>query len=212
MTIPVSSIMQSVGYTIQDPSFIRWGGALALDAMNEAHREIVRLKADACIKKQALVLVSGVRQTIPTAGLRLISIIGNTGGTAVYHTDESTMSRQYPGWTNEQAATSIQAWMFDDADPKAFLVYPKAAATGASLDIIYSSMPDAVTDPGNIALGDEFRSSIEAYMVYKALSANTSLADAARAAQFYQLFLSTLGMSDKADAEVNPNRRINVNK
>lgn len=212
MTVSVSAIMASVGYTIQDPSALRWGGAVALDAVNEAQREIARLKADACTKKQSVALSPGIRQTIPAGGIRLISVIGNTGGRSVQKVEASELNRQYPGWTSEAGSATIKAWMFDDSDPKAFLVYPQAPATGASLDIIYSAIPETVLDTGNISIGDEYKPSIEAYVVYRALSSSTSLADAGRAAQFYQLFLSTLGMSDKADLDVSPNRRMNVNR
>lgn len=210
MTVSVASILSTVAIITQDPSYTRVGEDFLVRAVNSAQLEIVRMKPGAKIVKAALPLVQGVRQVIPSTGIRLVSVIKNTSGSAVRRADEKEMTLQYPGWSTEQASTTIKAWMPDESDIKAFLVYPQAPSSGASLDITYSAVPEAVTSAGNISLPDEYKPSIEYYVAAIAFGVNTSLADSQRSSQYYQMFMNSIGMEATADAGIMIKRGLNA--
>jgi hypothetical protein len=108
---------------------------------------------------------------------------------------------QIPDWHNSTASASIAHFIYDTSDPKNFYLYPRPA-TGASIEIIYSTIPAVIsltafdgTDTTVIGLDDTYANAILDYMLYRAYSKDaTYAANANRAVSHYQAFGDSLGV------------------
>lgn len=165
--------------------------------------EISRYKPDSCIKNIPHTTVAGILQELPVDAIRLIDVVCNVGGNAVIQTDRKGLSLQNPGWTREAASAQAKAFMYHDADPTRFYVYPPSAG-GGSLRVVYSSKPAATTLLGNISIADEYRSSLIHYICFKAFTEDSMSPDTNKAAGFHGLFMNSLQMSEAGDKSVEP--------
>lgn len=211
MTVSVASILTAARQAIQDNPAIRWTDAFLLDYLNEAQMEISRYKPDSCIKNVPLVTVAGILQTLPSDAIRVIDVVCNVGGNAVIQADRKGLSLQNPGWPNEAPATQVKAFMYHDADPTRFYVYPPSVG-GASLMVIYSSRPTASLIGGDMSIADEYKSSVIHYICFKAFNEDSMSPDTNKAAGFHGLFMNSLQMSEAGDKSVEPVRGVYANK
>ena len=207
MTISVASIITAARQAIQDNPAVRWSDGALLDYLNEAQMEISRYKPDSCIKNTTLSTVAGVLQGLPDDAIRLIDVPYNTGGNAIVQVDKSGLTRQQPGWTKATASASAKAFMYDDADPTRFYVYPPSVA-GSSLQVVYSAKPTAVTLADNISIADEYKSSLVHYICFKTFNEDSMSPDANKAVAFHNLFMTSLQLSENADKTVEPPRGV----
>jgi hypothetical protein len=93
--------------------------------------------------------------------------------------------------------------MYDPRDPKVFYVYPPAASSGASVEVVYSAYPSDITEPadgavytavtGNISLPDIYANLLTDYILYRAYTKDAEYAgNAARAQAHYGSFQAAL--------------------
>lgn len=224
MSITAQSIIQRCVDALQDPTSIRWPVAELVRYLNDGQREVVLHRPDAMRKSAAVALVAGTRQTIPSDGLKLIDIVRNTGGTkrAVRQVNREILDAQTPGWHGLAAVTEILHFMFDARDPTAFYVYPPAATSGASVDVLYAATPTDVTEPadgalytgvtGNISIPDIYGNAIQEYVLFRAYTKDSEYAgNSARAQNHYTLFANSLGIEVKATLAVAPMTQGNPN-
>ena len=224
MSITAQSIIQRCVDALQDPTSIRWPVAELVRYLNDGQREVVLHRPDAMRKLASVPLVGGSRQTIPSDGLKLIDIVRNTGGTwrAVRQVNREILDAQTPGWHGLAGVTEILHFMFDARDPTAFYVYPPAAASGASVEVLYASAPADVSEPplgslytavtGNISVPDIYGNALHDYIMFRAYSKDSEYAgNAARAQAYYALFANSLGIEVKATAAVAPTTQGNPN-
>ncbi len=181
MAITAQSIIQRVVDTLQDPTSIRWPVDELVRYLNDAQRQIILHRPDASSKALAHTLVAGSAQELPTDGAKLLDVIGNSGGTKRGVTlirDRKILDVTIPGWHALTGATEILHYLYDERDPQRFHVYPPAAASGASLNIVYSPYPSDITQPGAGSLYDDVTGSInlpdiQLAQVYMASFANS---------------------------------------
>jgi hypothetical protein len=94
-------------------------------------------------------------------------------------------------------------------------VYPPAAASGASAELIYSAYPTDIAEPGstalytavtgNISVADIYVNALVNYILYRAYSKDSeNTQNAALAASFYQLYQSLLGVELSGTTGVAP--------
>ena len=86
MAVTVQSVIDRVQTVLQDTTGIRWKVTDELVLwVNDAQREIALLKPDATATNETVTLATGTKQTIPTAGNRLLKVVRNmsaaSGGT-----------------------------------------------------------------------------------------------------------------------------------
>ena len=202
-TLIASAIILSARQAIQDLQAVRWTDTALLEYLNEAQLEISRYKPDSCIKNETFSTTSGIVQQLPSDAIRLIDVVCNVGGSAITQVDRKGLALQNPGWPKETASSSIKAFMYHDADPTRFYVYPPAAS-GASLAVVYSARPAVVAAADPISLTDEYKSSLIHYICFKCFSEDSMSPDANKASMYHQLFINSLQMSDAADKTVEP--------
>jgi hypothetical protein len=205
MTIAASSIIRRVVETMQDNTSVRWPVAELVRYLNDGQREVVLYRPDSMVTNAAIALVSGAKQALPSTGSKLIDVIRNTAGNkrSVRMTMRNILDTQSPNWYNLTGVTEILHYMYDPRDPKVFYVYPPAAASGASVEVVYSAYPTDIAEPadgavysavtGNISLPDIYGNVLGDYILYRAYTKDSEYAgNAARAQAHYGAFQAAL--------------------
>jgi hypothetical protein len=225
MPITAQSIVRRVVETLQDNTSVRWPVNELVRYLNDGQREIILYRPDAMVTNAAVALAAGSKQSLPANGAKLIEVVRNTGGNrrSVRLVNREILDSQSPNWHNLAGATEILHFMYDPRDPKIFYVYPPAAASGASLDVVYAALPTDVTEPadgalytavtGNISVPDIYGNVIQDYILYRAYSKDSEYAgNAARAQAHYGAFANALGIEMKATVNFQPNAVANPNR
>lgn len=217
MSITASSIIRRATDILQDKTSVRWTADELVRWLNDAQREVALYRPDAFSTYGSISLVAGTRQSLPANSVKLIDIVGNTGGTksAVRLISRRALDEQTPDWHNLTGVTAIKHYMYDPRDPRAFYVYPPAAGSGAAINAVYAVYPTDVTEPaagtdytavtGTINVQDVFANCLLDYILYKAYSKDSEYAgNTARAAAHYTVFANALGIEAKATAVMAP--------
>jgi hypothetical protein len=226
MTIAASNIIRRAVETLQDTTSIRWPVSELVRYLNDGQREIVLHRPDAMVTNATHTLSAGSKQTIPSGGSKLIEIIRNSAGNkkAVRLCNREILDAQAPGWHSIAGVTEILHYMFDPRDPKTFYVYPPAANSGASVDLVYSAYPADVNESiadgslytavaGNISLPDIYGNALGDYVLYRAYSKDSEYAgNAQRAVNHYTAFANALGIEIKATLAMAPATSSNPNQ
>jgi hypothetical protein len=205
MPISAQSIIRRAVETMQDNTSVRWPVAELVRYLNDGQREVVLYRPDSMVTNATVALVAGAKQAVPTNGSKLIDVIRNTGGTkrSVRMTVRNILDTQSPNWYNLTGVTEVLHYMYDARDPKVFYVYPPAASTGASVEIVYSAYPTDITEPadgalytavtGNISLPDIYGNVLADYILYRAYTKDSEYAgNAQRAQAHYAAFQAAL--------------------
>jgi len=205
MPISAQSIIRRAVETMQDNTSVRWPVAELVRYLNDGQREVVLYRPDSMVTNATVALVAGAKQAVPTNGSKLIDVIRNTAGTkrSVRMTVRNILDTQSPNWYNLTGVTEILHYMYDARDPKVFYVYPPAASTGASVEIVYSAYPADITEPadgalytavtGNISLPDIYGNVLADYILYRAYTKDSEYAgNAQRAQAHYAAFQAAL--------------------
>jgi hypothetical protein len=205
MTIAAQSIIRRVVETMQDNTSVRWPVAELVRYLNDGQREVVLYRPDSMVTNATVALAGGAKQALPTNGSKLIDVIRNTGGTkrSVRMTVRNILDTQSPNWYNLTGVTEVLHYMYDPRDPKVFYVYPPAASSGASVEIVYSAYPTDITEPadgavysavsGNISLPDIYGNVLADYILYRAYTKDSEYAgNAQRAQAHYGAFQAAL--------------------
>jgi hypothetical protein len=205
MPISAQSIIRRAVETMQDNTSVRWPVAELVRYLNDGQREVVLYRPDSMVTNATVALVAGAKQAVPTNGSKLIDVIRNTAGTkrSVRMTVRNILDTQSPNWYNLTGVTEILHYMYDARDPKVFYVYPPAASTGASVEIVYSAYPTDITEPadgalytavtGNISLPDIYGNVLADYILYRAYTKDSEYAgNAQRAQAHYGAFQAAL--------------------
>ena len=75
-----TKLLARIEATLQDTANVRWTEAELLNYIYDAQREITNIKPDATATHANVQLVTGTKQSIPTDGLKLISVVRNMSG------------------------------------------------------------------------------------------------------------------------------------
>lgn len=205
MTIAAQSIIRRVVETMQDNTSIRWPIAELVRYLNDGQREVVLYRPDAMVTNASVTLVAGAKQALPTNGAKLIDVVRNTGTNkrSVRMANRAILDTQSPNWYNHTGVTEVLHYMYDPRDPRVFYVYPPAAESGASVEVVYAAYPSDITEPadgavytavtGNISLPDIYGNVLTDYILYRAYTKDSEYAgNAQRAQAHYAAFQAAL--------------------
>jgi len=225
MSIAAQALIRRVVETLQDTTSIRWPVAELVRYLNDGQREIIVHRPDAMVTNASVSLASGTKQSLPANGAKLIDVVRNSAGNkrAIRMCAREILDAQSPGWHNLSGVNEIVHFMFDPRDPKVFYVYPPAAASGASVDLVYSALPTDITEPaagtdfaavtGNISVPDIYSNALQDYVLYRAYTKDSQYAgNEARAQARYAAFANALGIEIKATVAVAPSAAGNPNQ
>ena len=195
MTIAAQSIIRRVVETMQDNTSIRWPIAELVRYLNDGQREVVLYRPDSMVTNASVTLVAGAKQALPTNGAKLIDVVRNTGVNkrSVRITSRTILDTQSPNWYNLTGVTEVLHYMYDPRDPRVFYVYPPAASSGASVEVVYAAYPTDIAEPadgavysavtGNISLPDIYGNVLGDYILYRAYSKDSEYAGNVQRAQ-----------------------------
>lgn len=219
MAVSVQSVIDRVQTTLQDTTGVRWPVVNELVLwINDAQREIALLKPDASAKNVTIALDVGTKQTIPTDGNRLLRVVRNMsalvdglGKRAIRIVSREVLDAQSPDWhdpsvSGDSAHTSIvKHYVYDEANPRNFYVYPGVAGT-AYAEIIYSSNPDTVGQGDDLSIPDIYANAVMNYVLYMAYMKDAEYAgNAQRAGTHFQVFNASITGKGQIDSITSPN-------
>ena len=219
-TLTETNLLARIRDTLQDTTSVRWSDAELRRYINDAQREIVNFRPSASADHANVQLTTGTEQTIPTSGLRLIKVVRNmsaaggsaTGKRAIRLVNGDILNAQDPDWHDPTATgssahgTVVNNYIFDDADPRKFYVYPGVSGN-AYVEIVYSASPtDLTTGSSTIDIDDTYGNAIVDFVLYRAYLKDAEYAgNAQRANTHYQIFLSSIGAGGQAQLLLDPN-------
>lgn len=176
MTTTAQSIIKSVQTELQDDG-TRWPATELVDHLNDGQREIASLRPDMFMVTVAQ-SITGVKHTLPAACVNLVEITRNTNGAPMRKADRTMLDAVEPSWMTKTASTKLAHFCYDLVEPDVFYTYPPAAS-GASVDTVYSTLPTDVAAPsgilystvsGNIACKDTCKNALIHWCLSKAFS------------------------------------------
>ena len=116
MATSVQSIVDKAQIILQDTSAIRWPESELVSWVNDAQRAIVLIKPDASATNETVTLATGTKQSIPSGGNRLLSVIRNMSaasagnGRTIRIVDKEVLDAQAPSWRGPCRNWFIKAW------------------------------------------------------------------------------------------------------
>ena len=224
-SILASVISSRAGVLLNDESNDRWSEDDHLTAINDGQKEICLIKPDAHVVNVAYQLAAGTKQNIPDgtntyqdpssntieAGIMLLDIVRNMGtdgatpGNVITLVNMEQLDLALPGWHSVDAAATIVHYMFREADPKRFYVYPQQPAADMGwIEIVMAALPADVAAIGNaITLDDIYFTPLVNFVMYKAFMLDAEYAaNVQLAANYYDSFFrSILGKEMREKAE-----------
>ena len=212
MAITAQTILQRAITALTDEGNVRWTVTELVRYLNDGQREIITYRPDATATTATVALSVGARQTLPDAAFKLLDVIRNSGGTkaAVRKIDQKLLDAQLPSWQNGTTSTVVKHYMYDLRDIRVFYVYPPAA-TGASLEMLYSAKPTDIAEQtavnsvtGNISVHDLFANALQDYILYRAFAKDAEYGNVAMATAHYQAFQNAVGVEASATANASP--------
>ena len=200
----VDTILTRCNTLLNDKIWARWQKQELLDYYNDAVRAIVLRRPDANAQDISFTCVAGTKQQLPSDALRLIDIVRNNAGKVIRLVSRSALDDNYPDWHTTSAATSADAFTYDDRDPKIFYLYPGVVA-GTKVDLVYSLAPVAktlaqVSNNAVADLDDIYINPIIDFILYRAYSKDAEyVANSNRSQGHYQAFLQQIGDKTSVD-------------
>jgi hypothetical protein len=215
-TITGTQIASRARRVLQDQSSggTRWLDAELLDWINDAQREIVLLKPEASSKIIDHTCVAGTKQTIPSDGIRLLTVIRNTSGKSIRRVDRNVLDSENPNWHQTTANNVAEHFVFDEDMPTTFFLYPPRTGTPGQVEITYSAAPTDLAALGDVIyLNDIYANPLLDFLLYRAYLKDTDYAgNAQRAATHYQAFQASIGGKRMSDAETTPNANVRTGR
>lgn len=213
-TILASKIVDDAEDILTDSGNGQWAATRLFKYFNIVQRAVVLLKPDASVTRGAVVLVAGVRQTVPTGGLGLNRVIRNMGtngttpGAAITFIEMDVLSACIPDWNTATASATVVHYMWDERDPLYYYVYPPQPTSAFGyVDISYPVLPANVAAMGNaITLDDIYEPALIEGLCYYAYleDAAHSLYAQERAQWHWNQFVTLLGRKDLVEESTAP--------
>ncbi len=213
-TLTAGSIITKARDILQDLTSVRWIDAEALRWLSEAQRYITLARPDASAVTANITMVAGTKQSLPSAGMRLLDITRNMGiggatpGAPIRIVDREVLDAQVSDWHSQTGVTSFKHYTYDQRNPKTFYVFPPAAGTSPTVEAIYTVVPAALaltTDV--ITIDDIYEPVMLDYLLYRALSKDAEYAGNIERAKLYIAAVNgALGIKSSVDLATSPNK------
>jgi hypothetical protein len=224
MAVTAQSILTRVIEVLQDADLTRWKLDELCRHFNDGQRVTATLRPDATAQTTSWVLSVGARQTLPVTAAKLIEVVRNTGGKkrAVRLAPRAIIDALLPNWHNMTPVTEIIHYMHDLRDPRTVYVYPPAAS-GASLESVFSLYPTDITVPsptaalgdvtGQLSLADHYADPMVDYILYRAYLKDAEVPENdQRANAHFTMYANALGVELKSAMAVSPDQSGDSNR
>lgn len=235
-TVLASAIMAKCDTALLDTAKTRWPDAEKFIYLNDGQRLICLYKPDAYVVIDTYKLVTGTKQRIPDGtatyqnvgsstlkeGIVLLDMIRNmgTGGTtpgpAIDPTDLQILNASIPNWHGATANAEVQTFAYDERYPDNYFVYPpQPSSSQGYVEIAYSALcGDVVAGAGPvytvaINLSNRYESALYYYILHRCYAKDAALSpfNAARAMEYWNLFVTEIGRLDLLKKTSSPNAK-----
>jgi hypothetical protein len=214
-TILASTIIDKAAIQLLDTGNTRWSRAELLGWLNDGQRQIVLLSPQTNNTVETLKLEVGTRQTIPTAGWKLLDVVrymgtdGQKPGRAIRVVSQELIDATDPNWHGAQKTDAPVNFVFSLQEQNVFYVYPPNTGRGYA-QINYAKTPTALTAENQpIQINDIYQTSLLDYILFRANSKDAEYAAGLTLAGSYMsMFMSVFPSRDKVDIENNPNQKL----
>lgn len=214
-TILVSEVLADITNELNDPNYTTWTEAQLIGYINDAMRQLVLVRPDANSIVEAITLVPGTKQTVPTTRRRLLNLIRNMGvdgatpGAAIWPTDKESLDSFNPDWHQDTAVVAIENFILDEDYPSIYYVAPPVhASTVVQVEAAFSVNPTLVTASGDtMTVDDIYKSSILAWALYRAYMVETESITSTQKARGHRVeFYQSLGLKAQVDTGTSPSK------
>jgi len=200
-TLVYDLLADEEGVTWTEEELNRW--------LVEGELTIIQYRPDSSAVTEAIPLVAGVKQAIPSTAFRLLGIVRNESGRAIRLVDQEIKDELDPDWYSALSTDVVREYVFDERTPKEFCVSPPSLGGVNVIAKISKKLPDYDfgSDP-DTTIDDIYQSQLVDYAAYRCLSqSDESTAEFAKARSFYASFANSLGIKTKSDAGASPKSR-----
>ncbi|UZV40817.1 hypothetical protein 12Stean4476_00055 [Erwinia phage Stean] len=199
--------------------------------LNDGLTAIVLQKPSATAQTTTLKLAEGTLQELPAGFTSILRPVRNVRGDksdrqprkVLSVVSNETINAIKPGWHDSYSvpfAQQVKHFIFDEANPKAFYVYPGNDGTGY-LEAVLSAVPAELEAKGEpeelssyeqpIPLDDIYFGVLLDYIIYRARSKDAQESgNAQRASLHYQQFANALGIQVTVETNMSPNNKAGV--
>jgi len=212
MPILVGDILKAASITLLDESFVRWTKAELIEWVNEGAADLVIRRPAARAIHRTFELTEGTYQVLPDDTVMLLDVVRNVKadgkfGVPVRRIDRNLLDDQSPGWHGAKSSITIKHFMFDEATPRQFYVWPPAKG-GTLVDLLHSQMPPVVVDEvDELEFGREYLSVMVYYLCYRAFSKDSEYANAGMATNFFAAYKEAIDTANGITEAASPNVR-----
>lgn len=192
-----------------DQGNVRWPVDELIRWINDAQREIIGYRPDLGATTEMVSLQAGAKQDLkgsPTSAIRIIEVTRNANGDAIRITQMENLTAYNPGWATAPQSGTIRNYMFNEATPTVFWVYPPATAD-TQVEVSYLKMPTAIVNAGDtLSIPDTFFNPVLDYVLFRAMSKDAEAGSLSqRALNHLNTFKGYFGDKAQIDMVVSPN-------
>ncbi len=234
-TILASELFTEADGVLLDTAKVRWTDAEKLRYLNAGQRQAVIYRPEVYTLNTTYRLVAGTKQRIPdgtatyqtpagvtlSEGIQLLKVVRNMGltglvdGAAITPVGMDFMDAYNPDWHSAVGSAVVKHSIYNDEDPLHFYVTPPQPVATGYVDVIYSAVPAAVVAGAGpsygvaITIADVYRDILLDYIVFRCYAKDAALSpfNAARATEFFNLFVLGLDRKDLVRKEYSPNMK-----
>ncbi|MEK1928574.1 MAG: DUF6682 family protein [Pararhizobium sp.] len=224
-------IMELANVILNDVDNVRWPLREIAKWINEAVRAIVLAKPSASSATTAIQMVAGTLQRVPETGvptpLALTRLVRNLkdntlprqGTRIITATSRVLLDAQDPNWhdmTRTLPKKQVRQYVFDEATPLEFYVYPANDGTGW-VEAVLSFLPKALEASAadndlasyeiDVGLPEPYSVPILDYVLFRCFSKDDLGQGPGRSAAHYQQFASAVGLKIQVEGATSPNTR-----
>lgn len=198
-----------------DDSYARIGASVWIRYLNAGIRALILVRPDAGAVTESILLVQGIKQTIPTAALRLLDITRNMGtdgltaGKIITPSKRAHINYSNLLWPADTGETYVENFSYDSNTPRIYYVTPPVhATTDVYVEVSTSQLPTTLTAVGDtMSVSDLFFEPLVQYMLYKAFSADDESVEFEKAQIYLNNFFRLLGIEGQVSAAMGPEKK-----
>lgn len=203
--IDAADLYGDTGYDrIEEDDWLRY--------LNAGIRALVLVRPDAYAITDGVLLVPGVKQSLPAAALRLLDIHVNLGsdsqttGKIISPADRQHINYSNLLWAAATGETAIDNFSYDRNIPDIFFVTPPVSSTvDVYVEMSTSQLPATLTATTDVMLiSDLYFEPLIQYMLYKGFSADDEGVEFGKATQHLQNFYNLLQVEAAASLANGP--------
>ena len=212
MSFTALNYIEDAAELYSDIAYDRISTTTWIKYLNAAIRTLVLVRPDSGAVTESVQLVAGIKQTLPTAALRLLDITrnmgtdGSTAGKIITPSKRAHIDYANLLWPAGTGETYIENFSYDNNVPDIYYVTPPVHdSTNVYVEMSSSQLPTTITATGDtVGVNDIFFEPIVQYMLYKAYAADDEGVEFDKAQAFMANFFSLLQVETQTSKAQGP--------